>query len=62
MPLLKVVNPDKNTIYLESATYLPHEGDREPNSDHKKESMYLVVRGLKAGNLKIVSANRDEPL
>lgn len=29
MPLLKIVNPDKNTIYLESATYLPHEGDQE---------------------------------
>lgn len=57
MAMLKIVNRNANTFYLESATYQPHTTDIERNEANGKtqESMYLVVRSLKVNNEKIVS-------
>ena len=59
MAMLKIVNRNQNTFYLESAAYQPHPNDIERNEANGKtqESMYLVVRSLKINNEKIVSAN-----
>ena len=56
--MLKIVNRNKNTFYLESAAYQPHPDDMERNETNGKtqESMYLVVRSLKINNEKIVSS------
>ena len=56
--MLKIVNRNKNTFYLESAAYQPHPDDMERNKANGKtqESMYLVVRSLKINNEKIVSS------
>jgi len=53
--MLKIVNRNANTFYLESATYQPHATDIERNEQNGKtqESMYLVVRSLKVNNEKI---------
>ena len=57
MAMLKIVNRNASTFYLESATYQPHPTDIERNEQNGKtqESMYLVVRSLKVNNEKIVS-------
>lgn len=53
--MLKIVNRNASTFYLESATYQPHPTDIERNEQNGKtqESMYLVVRSLKVNNEKI---------
>ena len=57
MAMLKIVNRNNDTFYLESAAYQPHPDDMERNEANGKaqESMYLVVRSLKINNEKIVS-------
>lgn len=61
MAMLKIVNRNANTFYLESATYQPHQTDIDRNEANGKtqESMYLVVRSLKVNNEKIVSIPQD---
>ena len=60
MAMLKIVNHNKSTFYLESAAYQHHEEDKAQIATNGKsqESMYLVVRSLKINNEKIVSAGR----
>ena len=57
MAMLKIVNHNEKTFYLESAAYQHHQVDLDHMVEHGKmqESMYLVVRSLKINNEKIVS-------
>lgn len=55
MAMLKIVNHNEKTFYLESAAYQHQPADLEHMKVHGKtqESMYLVVRSLKINNEKI---------
>ena len=55
MAMLKIVNHNDKTFYLESAAYQHHPSDIEHIKANGKtqESMYLVVRSLKINNEKI---------
>lgn len=55
MAMLKIVNHNEKTFYLESAAYVHHQNDLERLQEFGKrqESMYLVVRSLKINNEKI---------
>lgn len=57
MAMLKIVNHNEKTFYLESAAYVHNQTDldRIQESGKRQESMYLVVRSLKINNEKIVS-------
>ena len=57
--LLKIINQNNSTFYLESATYLHNQKDLETMQaaeSKPQEQMFLVVRSLKHNNEKIVSA------
>jgi hypothetical protein len=56
MAMLKIVNHNEKTFYLESAAYQHHQADLDHMVQYGKmqESMYLVVRSLKINNEKIV--------
>lgn len=58
MAMLKIVNHNQNTFYLESAAFQHHQADLYHIQQHGKqqESMYLVVRSLKINNEKIVGS------
>ena len=64
MAMLKIVNHDANTFYLESAAYQHHATDLEHivRNGKTQESMYLVVRSLKINNEKIVSFHNNHIL
>ena len=58
MAMLKIVNRNDSTFYLENAAYQhhPHDLELQAKGEAKsQESMYLVVRSLKINNEKIVS-------
>lgn len=58
MAMLKIVNRNDNTFYLENAAYQHNPKDLEliERNGKSQESMYLVVRSLKINNEKIVSS------
>ena len=56
--LLKIINQNNSTFYLESAAYLHNQKDLETMQaaeSKPQEQMFLVVRSLKHNNEKIVS-------